>query len=79
MIDESGVLEHLQVIIRSCVKTCMKVESIFISHLQKNLIIGRLELCDDGVRAMRFRETVNSVLSEFDINISVLVNDSFVS
>lgn len=75
MIDESGILECLQVIIRSCIETCMKVESNIISHLQKNLTIDRLELCDDGVRAIRFRETVNSVLSEFDINISFLVND----
>lgn len=75
MVDQSGILEPLQEIIRSCVETCVKVIVIFVTHFQRELTVSRLELCDDGIRSLRFRETVNSVLSEFGIEISFLVND----
>lgn len=32
MVDQSGILEPLQEIIRSCVETCMKVIVIFVTH-----------------------------------------------
>lgn len=32
MVDQSGILEPLQEIIRSCVETCVKVIVIFVTH-----------------------------------------------
>lgn len=66
-IDDSGMLKPLEDMIQRCLDKCKKS-------------ISALEICDDGIRTLRFRETVDSVLQangiHLEMNTRRLVNES---
>lgn len=66
-IDESGMLQPLQEMIQRCIDKCKKS-------------LSALEICDDGIRTLRFRETVDSVLQangiHLEMNTRRLVHES---
>ena len=59
-IDNSGMVDELKALVEQCTNYCQ----------EHSLTVKALEISSDGVRTLRFKQTVESVMASAGMNIS---------